>query len=156
MLAAMPTDEIPRLAGLKTKFIERYDELMKRTFEEQVDLYDKILSEDAIDASNLFYSSTEGQEIISKLPRLTEGLTKITASLTGALLKDFLTELLELNPTDDEMLKIGMTKFSIDEIEDLDEDDEEEEEIKPRKPKVKPEDDGDDIEGFFKDYGLDE
>lgn len=155
LVTSLPDDKNPRLGPIKKKFIRRFDEVSFTTAEKQIDLYDKLLSEDAIDATIHFYSTREGQEIVKNLPKINEGLSKISFEFVSQLAKEFITELLELEPSEEEMAQMGFTKLSAD-LEELDEDDEDDEE---ESDKIVPKDNPDDIDSeefdrFFKDYGV--
>lgn len=159
LIGSLPDDKIPRLGKVKRKFIKRFDEITTDTLNKQIELYDKLLSEDAIDASIHFYSTKEGQEIVAALPKINEGLSKLTFEFTNTLAKEFITELLELEPTEEEMAQIGFTKLSVG-LDELDEDDDDEDDDDEEvDEKIVPKDDPDDIDdekfnSFFKDYGL--
>lgn len=156
LVNSLPDDKNPRLGPIKKKFIRRFDEVSSTTAEKQIDLYDKLLSEDAIDATIHFYSTREGQEIVKNLPKINEGLSKISFEFVSQLAKEFITELLELEPSEEEMAQMGFTKLSAD-LEELDEDDEDDDEEENDKivPKDNPDDiDSEEFDRFFKDYGV--
>ena len=158
LIRNLPVDRLPKLKKIQEKYLSRFDELSEQTFNGQVDLYDKLLSEDAIDASNVFYSSIEGQEIISKLPKLNAGLSRLSLDFTAKLGKELITDLLKLAPTEEEMTMMGFTKISADmldmfgeefDVDDNDDDDEEDVD--------KVDVDDDDVDGydqFLKDYKI--
>lgn len=153
LIKRLPVDKLPKLKKLQDKFITRFDQLTKETFEGQIALYDQLLSEDAIDASNHFYSTIEGQEIVSKIPALNEGLSELTFNFMSKLAKEFINDLLKLAPTEEEMTLIGFTKISADVSEFFDDEDEDEDETVD-KINVKDDDDEDNYEQFFKDYNV--
>ena len=159
LIRNLPVDRMPKLKKIQEKYMSRFDELCEQTFNGQVDLYDELLSEEAIDASNLFYSSIEGQEVVSKLPKLNAGLSRLSLDFTAKLAKELITDLLKLAPTEEEMTMMGFTKISSDmaEIfgEDIDEDDDDDDEDDVDKVDVDDDDDDDgDYEQFLKDYKI--
>lgn len=154
LVNSLPDDKNPKLGPIKRKFLRRFDEVAQTTTEKQIDLYDRLLSEDAIDATIHFYSTREGQEIVKNLPKINEGLSKISFDFVSQLAKEFITELLELEPTEEEMVQMGFTKLSAD-LEDLEDDDEDDEDDDKIVPKDNPDDiDSEEFDRFFKDYGV--
>ncbi len=158
LIRKLPIEKLPKLRKLQEKFLSRFEQLTNNTFESQVELYDRLLSEDAIDASNAFYSSIEGQEIISKLPQLNEELGKLSLDFTAKLAKEFISDLLELAPSEEELALIGFTKINAD-IDDIfgDDDDEldDEDEEDVDKIDISDDDDVDGFDQFLKDYKID-
>jgi hypothetical protein len=74
------------LANIK----ERYDEYIER----QIDVYSEMLSDESIDASIAFYTSPQGQEIVSKLPKVNDRLSEFTSILAMQVMQA-MTPLLE-------------------------------------------------------------
>ena len=157
LVSSLPDDKIPRLAKIKHKYLKRFDEMAESTYEKRIDLYDRLLSEAAIDASILFYSSLEGQEIVSKLEALNDGFLELAKELTFTFAKDFLTELIELEPTDEEMTAMGFVKIATD-VDDLSELFNPDHDLKKtKKKKIIPHDSPDEIsdeelDRFMKDH----
>lgn len=150
LLAALPVDLVPKLGTIKAKFLKKIDGFTENAIDRQVELYDKLLSEAAIEASLLFYSSKEGQEVVNKLPAINEGLSALTIEFTTRVMSELFEEIKGANLTDEELETIGMLRIPMPE-EDSDEEEEEASE------KVDVEDnDGTDLEQFFKKYGFDQ
>lgn len=77
-----------------TKINEKYDQFIGK----QVGVYDKLLSEEALDASIEFYTSEAGQEVLAAMPKINQALTVLGVQLG----KEIMEELSNLIDSQDE------------------------------------------------------
>lgn len=150
LLTSLPIDATA-LAKIKPKLSEKFAELIENIVEKQIDLYDKMLSEDAISASIDFYASPAGAEVIEKLPKLHEELATLSMLFAGDLLSVLFEIMGEANLSEDIFPSLGiMIRLH---KEATMEGDTAPEEIKPE-VKVEDEDKNldDNLDNFLKEY----
>ncbi len=111
LIESLPDDLLPGLKEIKAKFIDRFDGIYAAALEDQIDLYDKLISEQAIDASVAFYASPEGQELIKAMPAVNKGLSDSLFNMNTKLAQEMLQELIQLDLPDDVMSGMGFIKM---------------------------------------------
>ncbi len=111
LIEGMRDDTLPELKEIKEKFLTRFDAIFAEVIPKQVELFDSLLSEAAIDASIAFYSSPAGQEVVKTLPQINEGLSDLSMDLSASMAQELITELLKLEPSDDQMESMGFVKL---------------------------------------------
>lgn len=112
LIDSLPDDLLPGLHEIKKKFVARFDEIYASAIEAQIDLYDKLISEPAIDASVAFYASPEGQELIKAIPAVNKGLSDSLFNMNTKIAQEMLQELLQLDLPDDVMSGMGFVKMN--------------------------------------------
>ena len=119
LLNAMPNHGIPELENIKIKFLSKFAELFENSLKEQATLFDANLSEEAIDAAITFFSSEAGQEIIKAMPAINEHLMSLSSTLSATLTKELITDILELDLSDEEMTAMGFHKIDPRDFADM-------------------------------------
>ncbi len=110
----MPDDLFPQLGEIKKRFLAKFDEIYEESLGKQVELFDSLLSETAVDGSLAFYGSPAGLEVIDSLPKINEGLSELSGELAASMAKDLIEELLKLEPSDEQMESMGFVKLDHD------------------------------------------
>ena len=99
-------DELPiygeeeDILKLKDKVLDKINKKYEQFTEKQVSVYDKLLSEEALDASIEFYTSETGQEILAAMPKINEALTKLGMELSKQIMSE-LSDLIDSKDEDD-------------------------------------------------------
>lgn len=119
ILEQIPDDLLPGMPELKQKYIAKFDEISANALEDQVTLYDTVMSEAAIDKAIDFYGSKEGQEVIAAGPKINQGLMELAGKATGALTKELFQDLMKLELSEEEMESIGFVRVDMDELEEM-------------------------------------
>lgn len=83
----------PEFDEFKEYMIKKYAEIHEKYLEEQIDAYDKHLSELAIDASIEFYTTASGIEIADKMPMIGKELARAGIKVSMEIAKEFKTKL---------------------------------------------------------------
>lgn len=85
----------PQMKEFRDHMCKTYYELHAKTIEQQIDVYEKHLSEETIDAINAHYSTPEGIEFVEKMPAISKDLAKLSIKLSQELAKEFEKKLSE-------------------------------------------------------------
>jgi hypothetical protein len=99
-------DELPiygeeeDILRLKDRVLDKINKKYEQFTEKQVSVYDKLLSEEALDASIEFYTSETGQEILAAMPKIYEALTKLGIELSKQIMSE-LSDLIDSKDEDD-------------------------------------------------------
>jgi hypothetical protein len=99
-------DELPiygeeeDILRLKDRVLDKINKKYEQFTEKQVSVYDKLLSEEALDASIEFYTSETGQEILAAMPKINEALTKLGIELSKQIMSE-LSDLIDSKDEDD-------------------------------------------------------
>ena len=78
------------LATMRQAIMQRFDVQHKKYIEEQIDIYDKHLSEDVLDASIAFYTSKEGEQVLAKIGVISEEVDKLSFQFKNAVTNDMM------------------------------------------------------------------
>lgn len=116
LIMSMPENLIPNFSVIKQKLIARFDSLMEKVMQDQVDAHDKFLSEAAIDGAIEYYLGPAGKEILAARPKIDEELVKKCSYTTAELSKEIIDEILSLGCSEDDLNTImkGMGFVRVD------------------------------------------
>lgn len=94
-------------AAKKAMILDNFAAKLDKFIDAQVEIYDRLLSEDALDAAIAFYTSEAGAEIVAQMPKINDEVATLTENLSKATMADLLTltsddEPFDLDEDDDE------------------------------------------------------
>ncbi len=76
------------IAIMRKSIMDKFKIHHKAYTESQIDVYDKHLSDEAVDTSIAFYTSPEGEVVISKMPFISKEIEQLGFILSKSILND--------------------------------------------------------------------
>lgn len=83
-------DDDAKNSDLRERLAKRFIELSNAQAERKIDIYEKHVSEESIDAAIEFYSSPMGRAFAAALPGISKEMIRLSAELTEALTEEVL------------------------------------------------------------------
>jgi hypothetical protein len=111
LITTLPDNEIPVLKKLKERYLNNLDELFKESREALVAMYDKFLSEEAIDAAIAFFATPEGAQFLAAMPKINDALTEHSSKYTMLLTQKVLQDLFDAELSEDDLKRLGIVKI---------------------------------------------
>jgi hypothetical protein len=101
--------EIRGIPTLKEDYEREFDLMLDELIERQATIFDRILSEDAVDAIVAFVATPAGEEVIKVLPLLSLGTQKLEVLTAVQWKKGLVEKFVGLGLNEEEMKAVGCT-----------------------------------------------
>ena len=92
IVGKFPDENDPMLMAFKEKIVEKFTAIQDEYVAQQIAIYEKWLTEEAIDASIAFYSSPGGQSVVNSMPHINAALLSLGMKVSEDILKELQQE----------------------------------------------------------------